>query len=288
MQKWLNRRTRVKAKAMSDKSISYLPRNHESRPFVGRDGDPASRDGELDLLLVDDQLAARYSVWTLLRWQRDIREIATADGSVDALTLAQRHRPGVSLISAALGPGEALSLACRMKHLIHPPRVLILADVIDAQLVGAAIIAGADGVLRRYADPEELAGVIRRAATGEQHFPALRRDGVLTLLDRVEDRDRATLAMLLDGVPPDDVARTLGISARALDLRRKIILKSLGDTRASDDGRRDDEFFESNRVRRSLEVGPATCTETSDRRLGAWNTRFRWGLDPIGSPHGSS
>jgi hypothetical protein len=32
MQKWLNRRTRVKAKAMSDKSISYLPRNHESRP----------------------------------------------------------------------------------------------------------------------------------------------------------------------------------------------------------------------------------------------------------------
>jgi two-component system, NarL family, response regulator DesR len=228
MQKWLNRRTKVKAKAMSDKSISYLPRNHESRPFVGRDGDPASRDGELDLLLVDDQLAARYSVGTLLRLQRDLREIATAHGSVDALTLAQRHRPRVSLISAALGPGEALSLVCRMKRLIHPPRVLILADVIDAQLVGAAIIAGADGVLWRYADPEELAGVIRRAATGEQHFPALRRDGVLTLLDRVEDRDRATLAMLLDGVPPDDVARTLGISARALDLRRKIILKSLG------------------------------------------------------------
>ena len=85
-----------------------------------------------------------------MRWHRDIGEIATADSSVDALTLAQRHRPCVFLISAALGPGEALSLAFRMKHLIHPPRVLILADVTDAQPVGAGIIAGADGVLWRY------------------------------------------------------------------------------------------------------------------------------------------
>jgi DNA-binding NarL/FixJ family response regulator len=127
-----------------------------------------------------------------------------------------------------------------MKHLMHPPRVLIFADAIDTQLPGAAIIAGADGVLWRHADPEELFGVIRRAAAGEQHFPNPRPDGLLTLLDRVEDRDRAIVAMLLEGTHPDEVARTLGISARALDLRRKSILKRLGNTRASDDRGQDE------------------------------------------------
>lgn len=56
---------------------------------------------------------------------------------------------------------------------------------------------------------------------------------MLRLLDRVEDRDPAIVAMLLERVPSDDVARTLGISARALELRRKSILKDLGAARAS-------------------------------------------------------
>jgi two-component system, NarL family, response regulator DesR len=220
---------------MSSTSISSSPRDRGSKAFVSRNGNDATRPGELDLLLVDDHLAARYSVWALLHWKREIRVIDTADSSVQALARAERRRPHVCLISATLGQGEALTLASRMKHLKHPPRVLIFADAIDAQLAGAAIVAGADGVLSRYADPEQQAGVIRRAATGEQHFPNLRSTDVLALLDRAEDRDRAIVAMLLERTPPDQIARTLRISARELKRRRMSILKRLGHTRGSDD-----------------------------------------------------
>jgi DNA-binding NarL/FixJ family response regulator len=218
---------------MSSASISSSPRDRGSKVFVRRNGHDATRRGELDLLLVDDHLAARYNVWALLRFRRGIRAIHTADTSIQALTLASRHRPHVCLISATLGQGEGLTLASKIKHLMHPPRVLIFADAIDAQLAGAAIVAGADGMLWRYADPEQQAGVLRRAAGGEQHFPNLRSTEVLALLDRVDDRDRAIVAMLLESTHPDEVARTLGISARELKRRRVSIVKLLGHTHES-------------------------------------------------------
>jgi len=194
---------------------------------------------------VDDQLAARYSVWALLRWKREIRVIETADNSAQARAQAERHRPHVCLISATLGQGESLTLASFMKHLKQPPRVVIFADAIDAQLAGAAIVAGADAVLCRYADPEHQASVIRRAASGEQHFPNLRSTEVLALLGRVEDRDRAIVAMLLERTRRDDIARTLGISAHAVERRHQSILKRLADTRARDDDDRQDKRSQS-------------------------------------------
>ena len=45
----------------------------------------------------------------------------------------------------------------------------------------------------------------------------------MTLLDQVEDRDRAILAMLLEDAHPDDIAATVGISAAALRRRRRQI-----------------------------------------------------------------
>ena len=178
-------------------------------------------------MLASDDLAARYSVWALLRFRSDVRTIVTASSSLEALMLARCRRPHVVLISATLGRGDGLKLATSLKHLVRPPRVLIFADVVDARLAGAAFLAGADGLLWRYADTDQQAGVIRRVVSGELHFPDLRPDAVLALLDRVEDRDRPIVAMLLQGIPPDDVARTLGISARALERRRARIRKTL-------------------------------------------------------------
>jgi DNA-binding NarL/FixJ family response regulator len=119
----------------------------------------------------------------------------------------------------------------RTKSISHFPRnreSRARAGIVDTDSAAAAIVAGADRVSPRYAGPDNLAAVAGRAADGEQHFPTLSPDGVLRLLDRVEDRDRPILAMLLERVPSDDVARTLGISAHALELRRKSILKDLG------------------------------------------------------------
>jgi FixJ family two-component response regulator len=65
-------------------------------------------------------------------------------------------------------------------------------------------------------------------ATGAESVPdTVRPTDVLTLLDRVEDRDRPILAMLVEHTHPDDIAATVGISAAALKRRRARIADRL-------------------------------------------------------------
>ena len=226
---------------MSSTLISPSRRELEGQAPDSRNRDDAPCRSEIGLLIVDDHRAARYSLWALLRWEQGIRVSGTANSSAVALTLAKRRRPRACLISATLGQGEALTLASRMKRLIDPPRVLIFADAVDQHLAGAATIAGADGVLWRYADPEEQVCVVRRAAAGKQQFPDLQPLEIHVLLDQVEDRDRAIVAMLLEHTHPDDIASLLGITARSLELRHQGILKTLGPTCGVDDRRQDED-----------------------------------------------
>jgi two-component system, NarL family, response regulator DesR len=213
---------------MSTALISPSQRELEAQAPNSRNGEDTHPQGEIDLLIVDDHHSARYSVWALLSWKRDIRVTGTASSSAEALRLADQHRPHVCLISATLGQREALTLASAMKRLIDPPRVLIFADVVDQHLACAARLAGADGVLCRYADPEEQVAVVRRATSGQPQFPDLQSGEIDALLNQVEDCDRAIVAMLLEHTPPDHIADLLGLSARFLELRREGILKRLG------------------------------------------------------------
>jgi two-component system, NarL family, response regulator DesR len=219
-----------KRAAVSSTLISPFQRELEGEARNSRNGDDTHRRGEIDLLIVDDHDAARYSVWALLSWKREIRVTRTANSSAEALRLAQERRPDMCLISATLGQGEALTLASRMKHLADPPRVLIFGDAVDQHLACVATVAGADGVLCRYADPEDQAAVVRRAASGKQQFADLQPSEIRAVLDQVEDRDRAIVAMLLEHTPPDHIAGLLGLSARSLESRRQGIVRRLGST----------------------------------------------------------
>lgn len=121
-----------------------------------------SRPDPIDVLLVDDDCVASYSLWALLRWQPGIRICATARSGAGAITAVQRLRPGVCLVSAALGSGEGIRVARRLKQLSDPPRVLIYAaETLELEALGEAAVI-VDGVVWRYGDPDELAATIRR------------------------------------------------------------------------------------------------------------------------------
>jgi FixJ family two-component response regulator len=76
-------------------------------------------------------------------------------------------------------------------------------------------------------DPEPQASPTSHRASEAEHFSDRWQTDTLTLLDRVDDRDRAVLALLLEGVHPDDIAATLGVSAATLKLRRNRITARL-------------------------------------------------------------
>ena len=103
----------------------------------------------------------------------------------------------------------------------------------DSGMICTATIAEPDGLVCRAGDPDELAEVVRRVGAGEKPFAHLKPDEIHELLDCVDDSDRAILAMLLEGAHPDDVAGTLGLSARTVRVRCQTILRRLDPGRFS-------------------------------------------------------
>lgn len=194
-----------------------------------------SRTGGVDVLIVDDQPWAIPRVSSTPGRRRQIRVIATAESSDEALRMATELKPDVCMVSARLE--DWLRLARRLKQLDEPPRTLIYGAAADTRVIGAAIIAETDGLLRRYVGPEELADILRRVSSGAKPFPSLQPDQCHELLDCVDDPDRAIVAMLLERVPADYVASTLGLSARSLRVRRQAILTRLDAGRSSENDR---------------------------------------------------
>ena len=185
----------------------------------------ANRTADIEVLIVDDQPVASVAVCPTSSGGRQIRVIANAQSRDEALRVARAQKPDVCMVSATLDGWAAL--ARRLKLLAKPPRVLICGAPGDALLTGTAMLCGADGVCHRDAAPETLAEVIGRVVANEKLLPDLSSDQFQELLDRVDDADRAVVAMLLERTHPDDIASTLGLSARSLRMRRQSILARL-------------------------------------------------------------
>ena len=151
--------------------------------------------------------------------------MASAD-TADALAVIRRARPAVCVVSADAGP----RYIHRLSQLAAAPSVLVYADRRSAELDATMAIAGADGVLWRYGDPGLLADTIRRVSERRHRPPDVAGETIRRLIDRVDDRDRPIAAMLLQRIAPDEIARTLGISARSLRARRRGIIRRLEQT----------------------------------------------------------
>jgi DNA-binding NarL/FixJ family response regulator len=190
----------------------------------------------IDLLIVDGQHEVSPGVWTTRGCPQAIRIIATAETIDEALRVATQQKPQVCVISGCFSSSDWLGLAHRLRNLNHAARLLIYGAA-DSRMIATAVIAEADGVVCRDGDPGELAEVVRHVAAGAKLFPYVQPNEVFELLDCVDDPDRAIVAMLLEEAHPDDVAGTLGLSARTVRVRRQAILRRLDAGRTGDRAR---------------------------------------------------
>jgi two-component system response regulator DesR len=196
------------------------------RPQSGQQ--PDERLQSVEVLLVEDDRAASYSLWALLTWQPGVHVCATTETADEALTLVREQRPDVCLVAAGLERGRGVAVAHRLIQVPDPPRVLMYDDRVGADLRDRASIAGAKGAFSRYGDPNDVARAIKCTAVGKQSPAAFTPAEIGALIDCVEDRDRAIAAMLLLATAPDEIACTLGISVSQMRERRRQMVKRLG------------------------------------------------------------
>lgn len=185
------------------------------------------------ILLVEDHPAVRLGVRRLIEEQHDMTILAEAGSAEEALGRLSRIEDDidVAVVDYQLGAGrDGLALTIELGRRAHPPRVLVYSAFADLALVAPAMVAGADGLLRKDTIADELCTAIRQLASGRSYLPAVTPSVADAMAMGLEPEDRAIFAMLVHGRHSDHAAERLGLSAEELADRRARILSSLGRT----------------------------------------------------------
>lgn len=163
----------------------------------------------------------------MLATEPDLEPIAVAATAGEAVVMAERTRPAVMVLDYHLPDEDGLSLCLRLKSMSVSPAALIYSAFTDDQLVALAIVGGADGLISKAGDPDELCDTVRALAGGEARLPAITPAAMEIAASRLATEDLPIFGMLAHRTSPADIAATLGMDEPWLATRRWAMLKRL-------------------------------------------------------------
>ena len=205
---------------MAPAPVTALPVRPRLR-LVGRAEVPEATC-EIRVLIADQQALVRAAFRLLLETESGISVIAEAATADEAIATAERTRPDVVLIDAALhGSMEATREIARLPR----ARVMILTAHDSDDCVFDALRAGASGFLVRDTEPDELVKAVRVVAHGDAllspsttrrllaeftslDVPQTSPDG----LEELTDREREVTMLAAHGLNNLEIAEHLVVS----------------------------------------------------------------------------
>ncbi|GII84931.1 DNA-binding response regulator [Sphaerisporangium siamense] len=121
------------------------------------------------VLLADDQRMVRSGFRRILEAEPDIEVVAEAGDGIEALHLAQRERPDVSLLDIRMPGIGGLEVTRRLAGpgIADPLRVVVVTTFDLDEYVNEALHGGAVGFLLKDAGPAMLVEAVRAAARGD-------------------------------------------------------------------------------------------------------------------------
>jgi DNA-binding NarL/FixJ family response regulator len=190
------------------------------------------------VLLADSQPLFNEALEALFSGDDAHQVIGRCSSAEEAFTHLSSLRPDLVLIDAALGLEGSPNLVTRMLEACPQARVIVLGDDHDADLLLAAIRAGAAGVVGKTYGASTVLRVAGAVLQGEGAVPRgmlleLARRMVATdrpnsPLSRLSPRERQVLALLSRGWDNARIGRDLFISQHTVRTHIQNILEKLG------------------------------------------------------------
>ena len=190
------------------------------------------------VLLADSQPLFNEALEALFSRDDAHQVIGRCSSADDAFTHVSSLRPDLVLVDAALGLEGSPNLVARMLEASPETRVVVLGDDHDADLLLAAIRAGAAGVVGKTYGASTVLRVAGAVLAGEGAVPRgmlleLARRMVSTdrpnsPLSRLSPRERQVLALLSRGWDNARIGRDLFISQHTVRTHIQNILEKLG------------------------------------------------------------
>lgn len=209
--------------------------------WTAEESRPVEETGAHRVLLVEDHASFRQAMAIVFGGEPDFGPVSEAG----SLAEAKRMRASgfdLAVVDLGLPDGGSTLLIRALKEGASPPAVLVLTASLDSEAHALAIEAGADGVIHKSAEIDEILAASRRLlAGGMLHSPAemvdlLRlatkrreRDGKEDhAAKRITRREREVLQALSEGLSKKEIAKKLNIAVETEHTHMTNIFDKIG------------------------------------------------------------
>ena len=192
-------------------------------------------------MIVDDHHLVRPGLRQLLEKERDIRVVAEAGDGQDAIDIAGRLRPDAVVMDVEMPGINGIEATDRIRTEYPGTQVVMLSMHSDPALIRQAFDRGARGYVLKKSAGEELVKAIRTVCRGvvyhspsvEQTRYAVEQPPRTTTL-QLTVREREVLRLIATGKPNQQIAETLRISIKTVEIHRSNLMAKLGTHSLSD------------------------------------------------------
>ena len=173
------------------------------------------------VVVADDHAVVREGLAQLLSTAADVELVGAAANGSEAVDVVDREHPDVVLMDLSMPEVDGAEATRRILAADPTARVVVLTSFADDRHIVEALQAGAIGYVLKHAEPDELLGAIRAAATDNTPLdPKAAR--VLLESKRVRSdqqlssREVEVLRLVAAGLANKQIARRLGIAERTV------------------------------------------------------------------------
>jgi DNA-binding NarL/FixJ family response regulator len=189
------------------------------------------------VLIADDHTVVREGLKTILNETDDIRIVAEADNSTDALDKLRKTGVDVAILDLGMPGRGGLEVVREVRGLGLEIGVLVLSVHPEDQLAVGVMREGADGYLTKGSRPQELVDAIRRIHHGGKYVgPTLAEQLALSVdrgrpanpYQRLSPRELQVTRLIASGRQVSDIAHELNLDAKTISTYRRRVLVKMG------------------------------------------------------------
>lgn len=186
------------------------------------------------VLLADDHVLVRQGVRALLEREK-FQVVAEAGDGLEAIRLAQHHRPDVIVIDISMPALNGINALVEVLKVSPNTKAILLTMLTEDCYTLRAIRAGAKACVWKSQAPEELVEAIRKVHAGQVYLSSSVSGAVVHAYvsrndladDPLTPRERQVLQLVAEGKTTKEVAVILGIAVKTADTHRANVMEKL-------------------------------------------------------------
>lgn len=169
---------------------------------------------KIKILIADDHALVRMGCRDLLEGEADIVVTGEAKNGIEVLQQAAKNPPDLVIMDLMMPQKDGIETTKELKKSRPGVKILILTSITVSDSIASALEAGADGVILKNSENEELIAAARIINESGRYIS----DEVNRLLSedppapKLSPRQQEVLSSLIRGLTDEDIARQLGIA----------------------------------------------------------------------------